>query len=142
MRSERGETLAEVVVAAGIAAMVVAAVAAGTIAAAHQFGANAASTALHLALQRELRIATDMLKYRGSSIAPVAIATTIPMAGASPAPAHLSIATATLASGAVQITLQGSLDNDPAITATLTTVTGVPVPLPQSTLDVTGPAPQ
>lgn len=142
MRGERGDSIIEVVVAVAIAAIACAALIAGTVAAAHRFGPDAATCALQAAVQREMRIAVDVMKYQGGSIAPATIATSVPLPGGSPAAAHLSIATSTLANGANVITLQATLDADPSKTATLTTTLPPPAPLPSSTIFATGSAPQ
>jgi hypothetical protein len=142
VRGERGETLAEVVVAVAIFAIASGALLAGTVAAAHRFGPDAANEALHDALAREMRIALDVMKYQGGSIAPATVATTIPMPGTSPAAVQMSIATTTLPSGGTQITLTATLSANPSETATLSTTASAPAPLPQSTILVSGSAPQ
>ncbi len=142
MRDERGESLIEIVVAVAIVAIATSALLAGTIAAAHRFGRDPSKTVLYNALHREMRVAIDVMKYQGSAIAPTTIATTIPMPGASPAPAHLSIATHVLAGGSIAITIDASLDAIASETASLTTNVPAPVPLPSSTISATGNAPQ
>src|SRR5271170_7819567 len=54
VRSERGESMVEVVVAVAIFGVASAALLAGTIAAAHRFGPDPAAAALRRALQREM----------------------------------------------------------------------------------------
>ena len=142
MRDERGESLIEIVVAVAIVAIATSALLAGTISAAHRFGPDASKLALNNVLHREMRIAVDVMKYQGSTIAPTTVATTIPMPGASPAATHLSIATHALAGGATAITIDASLDTNTNGTLSLTTNVPAPVPLPSSTISATGNAPQ
>ena len=142
MRGERGESLIEIVVAVAIVAIATSAVLAGTIVAAHRFGPDASKVALHNVLHREMRIAVDVMKYQGGAIAPTTVATSIPMPGASPAAAHLSIATQALAGGVTAIRIDATLDADVAKTASLTTNVPAPAPLPSSTVSATGSAPQ
>ncbi len=141
MRSERGESLIEVVIAVAIVAIGSAALLAGTMAAAHRFGPDPQRAALQNVVQREMRIAVDVLKYQGAAIAPATVATTVPMPGTSPAPAHLSIATTPVGAG-IAITISASLDNGAGKSATLTTTVPQPAPLPSSTILVNGSAPQ
>src|SRR5579863_31997 len=129
-------------VAVGIVAIATSAAIGGAIAAAHTFGPDLRYEALHAALEREAGLATDLLKYRGGTIVPATVATTIPLPGASPEPAHVSIGSSPMPNGAVSVTLAASLDDRPQETATFTTVVPAPAPLPQSTIVVGGNAPQ
>ncbi|HET9029732.1 MAG TPA: prepilin-type N-terminal cleavage/methylation domain-containing protein [Candidatus Aquilonibacter sp.] len=140
--SERGEGLVEVLVASAIVGMVIAAVISGTVAATHQFGARSSDAALRQAAFRELRIATDILKYQGGSIAPAAIATTAPLPGASPMPVHLSIATTLFSSGgfSVAVTVRNDIDGR-AFSASATLPRPVPLPSSLITAPVNGQAP-
>jgi hypothetical protein len=141
VRSERGDSLVEVVIAVAIVAVGTAALLAGAIEAAHRFGPDPVQTILREAVQREMRVAVDVLKYQGSAIAPATVATTIPMPGATPAAAHVSIVTAQAGTG-IAITIQASLDGSAAENASLTTTVPQPAPLPSSTISVEGNAPQ
>jgi hypothetical protein len=137
-----GESLVEVVIAVAIVSIACAALLGGTLAAARRFGPDVARSALDRTAQREMRIALDLMKYQGNAIAPTTVATTIPMPGASPAPAHVSISTVVLAGGAVTLAIRASLDARSTDAVTLTTTVPPGVPLPSSTFVVNGGAPQ
>lgn len=141
MRSERGETFAEVVVTVAIIALATAAFLGAAVVAAHRFGPDANTSALRTALQREMRVAVDVMKYQGNGIEPITIATSIPVPGAAPLAAHMSVTTSNTA-GATMITLSDSLDSDPSENASISTTLPLPAPLPSSTITTTGDAPQ
>ena len=142
MSSERGESLAEVVITIAVVAIATAALFGATIVAAHRFGPQANKEAMRAALEREMRIAADVLKYRGASIAPNTIATSIPVPGASPQAVHMAIATTTLPDGSTQVTLSATLDSDPTQAASFSSMIAAPVPLPSATIITSGNAPQ
>lgn len=129
--NERGEGLVEVVVAAAIASIALAAVLAATVTATHRFGAQPIDEALRATVQRELRIALDILKYQGGTIAPATVATSAPLPGGSPLPIHLSISTNAIAAGGYTVTITASADGRNE-SATVTTSVPQPVPLPSS----------
>lgn len=136
---ERGEGVVEVVIASAMVGIALAAVLSGAVAAAHRFGAQPADEALRALAQRELRIAVDVMKYRGGRISPAAISTTAPIPGGSPLPVHLSISIAP-AGGGYGITLTASADGS-AQSATAATNVAQPVPAPSSLVAVPGSAP-
>lgn len=127
---ERGEGLVDAVIAAAIASIAVAAVLSAIVAATHRFGAAPVDEALRATVQRELRVAIDVLKYQGSSIAPVTIATSAPLPGGSPLPIHLSISTSA-GTGGSSITIAASADGR-SESASVTTTVPAPVPLPSA----------
>lgn len=130
--SEKGEGLLEVIVAVAMVSAVVAAVLGGVIAAVRHFGPDPIREALSQRAQSELRVAIDVMKYQGSTLAPNTIATTVPLAGGSPLPAHETLATSTNADGSIAISVSASADerNDETVTASATLAR--PVPLPSS----------
>lgn len=132
MRSnERGEGLVEAVIAAAVASIAVAAVLSALVTATHRFGAAPIQEALRASVQRELRVAADVLKYQGSTIAPVTIATSAPLPGGSPLPIHLSLSTKAVAGGGSSVTISAVADGR-SESATLTTTVPAPVPLPSA----------
>jgi hypothetical protein len=134
MNGESGESLAEVVVATTIVAVALTALFGGTLAATHRFGPDPVHVALERALQNEMRLAVDLTKYQGGSIAPGTVATTIPMPSGSPIPVHLSIATAPLPIGGIAVTLTATSDDDAEESATIQGAIPAPVPLPGSSV--------
>jgi hypothetical protein len=139
MREERGESLAEVVVATAIAAIALTALLGGTLAATHRFGPDPVHVALERALAREMRIAVDLMKYQGGIIQPATIATSIPMPSGSPVPVHLSIASAPLAGGGMNVTLSATSDVDAHESATIESAIPAPAPLPGSSIAAPSP---
>ncbi len=130
-RNERGEGLVDVVVAAAIVSIALAAILSAVVTATHRFGAQPVDEALRGCVQRELRIAVDVLKYQGATIAPAAIATSAPLPGGSPLPIHLSISTSRIAAGGFSVTVTASADETNE-SATMTTSVPEPVPLPSA----------
>ncbi len=129
--NERGEGLIEVVVAAAVASIAMAAVLGAIISATHRFGAAPIDEALRAAVQRELNVAVDVLKYQGGTIAPTTVATSAPLAGGSPLPIHLSITTNPIGSGGTSVTISASADGR-SESATMTASVAQPVPLPSA----------
>jgi hypothetical protein len=140
--AERGEGLVEAIVATAIAAAVLSALLGALVAVTHRFGDQPVQQALDAAVAREMRVAVDVLKYGGATIAPATIATSVPMPGASPLPVQMSIATSA-AGGATTVTITASAQSHPPRTASLSTTIARPAPLPNSSIDAgTGDAPQ
>lgn len=139
-RSERGEGIVEVVVAAALISIAFAAVISGSLAAAHRFGAQPVDRALQALSQRELRVAVDVLKYQGGSIAPVTLETTAPLPGGSPVPIHLSIAATSLVGGGYSVIVHAAADGTNE-GATASATVPQPVPLPSSEVPSPGNAP-
>ncbi len=129
--NERGEGLIDAVIGAAIASIAVAAVLTGLVTATHRFGAAPVDEALRAAVQREVRVAADVLKYQGGSVAPATIATTAPFPGGSTIPIHLSISTNAIATGGYTVTIAATADGR-SERATLTTTVPQPVPLPST----------
>jgi hypothetical protein len=130
-RNERGEGLVEVVVAAAVASIALAAVLSALVSATHRFGAQPVDEALRAVVERELRIAVDVLKYQGGSIAPATIATSAPLPGGSALPIHLSISTNAIVSGGYTVSITASADGRTE-SATMTTSVPQPVPVPSA----------
>ena len=138
---QRGSTLLEATIAIGIVAVVGgAALSAGSMAAGAA-GHAAVRAALQDAAERELHVAVDALKYQGVSLVPATIATSVPLAGASPVPAQISLSSTTTASGATSIGITVSLRTDPAQNATIYATLDERAPLPGTTLRARGVAP-
>lgn len=144
MNGERGQTLIESLVCLGIIALLAGAVSAATIVGAHRFGADPRVAALQAAADRELRAAMDVAKYDDARLVANAVATALPLPGASPLPATLALQVTPLSGGALTIvvdarTLDGTLD----ASATATLVGRAPLPgtsivAPQTVAQPTG----
>ena len=132
-KGQRASTLLEVTVAAAIIAIVVGAVLGAGIAAIRHFGPDAAQSALHEELTQQMRLAVDVLKYDGATIAPASIATTIPCASSAPFPATIAIDSTAAAGGGVKIRLTASTTN-PARRASLETTLTDRAPAPGSAI--------
>jgi len=141
---ERGDSLIEVVVAVAIIAIALGALGAALTAAENHFGPDPIESALEATLTREMRIAVDVMKYRGATLPTTSVATAIPLPSGSPLPAHLSVTSATAADGSVTIVLEATDDNDATKAATLRQIIAAPAPLPNSLVPATrtGAAPQ
>ena len=133
-RSERGSSLIEVVVAVAIIVIATTAILSATMGAAHRFGPDPIREALQHHVQREMRIAIDLLKYQGASLASATAATSIPLPGASPLPAHVSLTVSALPQGGTAIALTAQSDADSSKTVTMQTIIAHPAPLPSSTV--------
>jgi prepilin-type N-terminal cleavage/methylation domain-containing protein len=142
--SERGDSLIEVIVAVAIVAVVTGAISASTIAAAHRFGPDAVQTALESSVAREMRVAVDVMKYQGASIAPASLSTAIPLPSSSPVPATLTLSSTTARDGSVTIVLTATSRTDSTKSATLTETIAAPAPLPGARVPAAsdGSAPQ
>jgi len=77
--SQTGATLAEAVVATGIAALAIGAALGVAAPAMRRLSPDPRNVVLAQVARSQLAIARDILKYDGSSIVPNAIATTVPM---------------------------------------------------------------
>lgn len=137
---ERGESLVEVVVAAALAAVTLSAVLTAIAAAAHRFGPDPVAQALQQYVAREMRIAVDLLKYQGTNVPPAAIETTVPLAGRSPLPVHVTLSVVHGTSG-TQLHISAQSDEDAREITTLQTSVAEPAPLPSSTVAAGSPAP-
>jgi Tfp pilus assembly protein PilV len=141
---ERGDSLLEVVIAVAIVATAFGALGALTIAAAHRFGPDAVQSALESAVAREMRVAVDVMKYQGATLAPATIATAIPLPSSSPVAVQMSLNSTTASDGSVTIVLTATSDAENAQSATLQQTIAAPAPVPGSRVPASanGAAPQ
>ncbi|MGD0967552.1 MAG: hypothetical protein ABR949_04625 [Candidatus Aquilonibacter sp.] len=141
---ERGDSLIEVVAAVAIIAIAIGALGAALIAAEHRFGTDPIESALESTVTREMRVAVDVMKYQGATLASTSLATTIPLPSGSPLPALLSVTTTTAADGSITIVLSATDDNDASKSATLSQTIAAPAPPPGARLPAVagGSAPQ
>lgn len=131
-------TLFETTIALGILATVAGATLGVSAMATHAAANAAMRTVLQDAAEREMRVALDVLKYRGGTLAPAAIATTLPLGTASPLPVRLSITSSVGPSGATTVTVGAVAADDPAQQITLTGTLDRRAPLPGSVLRAPG----
>ena len=89
--SQSGATLVEAIVATGIVALAIGAALGVAAPAVRRLAPDARDAALSQLVRRELATARDLLKYDGTTLAPNAIATTVPVNGASPMPVALQL---------------------------------------------------
>lgn len=111
---------------------ILAAVLGGVIAAVHHFGPDPIREALSQRAHSELRVAIDVMKYQGSTLAPNTIATSVPLPGGSPLPAHETLATSVNADGSINISVSASADERNGDTASASATLARPVPLPST----------
>jgi hypothetical protein len=109
--------------------------------AAHAAGGDPVRDALQSATTREARVALDVLKYDGASIAPRAIATTIPLPAGTPVPAELSITIASEANGATSVTVTATSQANGGERASVTESLDSRSPLPGAQAKAPGLAP-
>ncbi len=142
--AERGESLIGVVVAVALVATAMTALLASLLAAAHRFGPDPVAAALQRSARRELRIAADLAKYRGASLVPTSVATTLPLPSAAPIAAHLRLDAIADADGSLDVTITATSDANPNERAVVTRLLAPPVPLPSSDVPAArdGAAPQ
>lgn len=139
---ERGQTLIEAIVATAVATLVIAAVLGGAIVAGAHFGPDPAQTALQNAIERELRIARNVVKYQGSTLQPVTLQTSVPLPDGSPLPATLQLTVTAGPTGAVQLTVAASaVWQNAAHNASLSATLLAPAPLPGASFSLPGYAP-
>lgn len=132
--SERGESLIEVVVSCAIVAVITGAAGAALIAATHRFGPDPRQQALETVVANEMRVALDVAKYRGATLAPVSIATTVPLPSSSPLPVTLLLTPTNIAGGGVTIAITATSASDATTSATLVQTIAAPAPLPGSSV--------
>ncbi len=142
MEPQRGSALVETAIAVAISGLVAGAVLDATIFATRSAGMRPVREALEDEVRREMAVALDVLKYRGGTIAPAAVATTLPMPAGSPLAARVSITVSPDPSGAVSVTVTAEA-GDPAQHATLRATAGAQAPLPGTVVTAPGlvPAP-
>lgn len=120
--------------AVAVVAIVLGATLSGTLAAARRFGPDPVREALRREAGRELRIAVDLLKYQGASIAPASVSTSIPMPASSTLSARISIAVSPLPLGGTAVAVTAQSGEDARETVTLQSVILHPAPLPSATV--------
>ncbi len=140
--SERGSSLLETTVAIAIVALLAGSALGAAVGAFHATAGTPIRDALQSAVRREIPIALDVLKYRGSSVVPASVATTLPMPGGTPLPARLSIQTTRLSADALRIAIS-AVATGSGQRATATAVLGARAPVPGSVVHAPGlvPAP-
>jgi hypothetical protein len=133
--------LLETAVATAIVATVTGATLGAVANATHAANGDPVRDALQAAATREVRVALDVLKYRGASIAPRAIATSVPLPIGTPFPAQISIAVSPDANGATAVTVTAIASADSAERASVTESLDARAPLPGSQTSAAGLAP-
>ncbi|HZY99636.1 MAG TPA: hypothetical protein VFE36_08690 [Candidatus Baltobacteraceae bacterium] len=134
-------TLFETTIAIGILATVAGTTLGVSAMAAHTAADAAARSVMQDAAEREMRVALDVLKYQGGSLAPVTIATSLPLASASPLPVRVSVSSLVTAGGATSVTIGVVATNDSTQSVTLSAALDRRAPLPGSTWRAPGLAP-
>lgn len=136
-------TLFETTIALGILATIAGATLGVSGMAAHASADAAARIVLQDAAEREMHIALDVLKYRGGALAPVSIATALPLASSSPLPVQMSLSSSVTASGATAVTISVTETNDSTQRVIVEGTLDRRAPLPGTTLRAPGlvPAP-
>jgi hypothetical protein len=139
--AQRGATLVEVVVATGIAAIAIGSTLAVVLPAVHHLTPDPRDVALQTLVDRELRVAADVLKYDGSALAPASETLNVPIPNASPFPATVTLETS-VQSGATFVRISAA-DSSGAHAARTSAVFAARAPQPDSTIapDVLVPAP-
>lgn len=135
--AERGEGLIDAIIAVAILATLVSAVLGAIVASTQWVASSTIQRALQHVTECEARVAVDILKYRGGSIAPLTIATTAPLPGGSPLPVHLSIAAVANGDGSTTVTVSAQQDAG-SVRASSSVRVPQPVPVPSSDLNATG----
>ncbi len=79
----------------------------GAIAIRH-FGPDPYQDAMDRATAQEARIAADLLKYEGTSLAPASLATTVPLPSASPLPVQMVLDVRSQPDGSTAITVSAT----------------------------------
>lgn len=136
-------TLFETTIALGILATVAGATLGVSAMATHAAANAAIRSVMQDAAEREMRVALDVLKYQDGTLVPVNVATSLPLANASPLPVRLSVTSASTSDGATAVTIGVVASDDPAQQVTVTGTLDRRAPLPGTTLRSPGlvPAP-
>jgi hypothetical protein len=125
---QRGSSLAESIVAAAIVTLAIGAALGAAAPALHHLSPDARSTALAQVAARELAIATDIAKYDGSTLTPNAIATTVPLSGATPFPATINMSVSPVGSGLSITITAAAADGSQSSTVAATVAARAPQP--------------
>ena len=141
--SELGSSLVETAVSLALVAVLAGTALSAALGARHAAAGDPIRDALQSAVRREMPIALDILKYRGTAIAPASIATTLPMPGGSPLPVQLSIDAARIGDGSLRVTITAASSDGVPRRTSLTTPIGDRAPPPGTTERAPGlvPAP-
>jgi hypothetical protein len=113
---------------------------AATIVATHAAGGSPMRDALQSAVQQEMNVAVDVLKYQGATLTPVAIATSIPMPAGTPLAVTMSLSAVSSPNGSVRVTIDATAANSPD-RAKLSADVGSRAPLAGTVLQAPGLAP-
>lgn len=127
-------TLFETTIAIGILATVAGATLGAGAMATHAAASAAVRSVMQDAAEREMRVALDVLKYQGGTLAPVTIATSLPLASASPLPVRLSVSSSATAGGPTSVTIGIVAADDPQQRMTLNGTLDRRAPLPGTVL--------
>lgn len=141
---QRGQTLIEAAFGAAILTLLLGGALTVALAASAHLGQDPVHVALDAALHAEMATARDLLKYQGTALQPVTIATTLPMPDGSPLPATLQLQATAQAGGDVAITISASATARGATQSlSLTSTVLAQAPLPGVSLTLPGlvPAP-
>ncbi len=114
---ERGQALIESIVGAAVAIVIVGAVLGGAIVANAHFGPDPAQASLSAAVEREMAVARDLVKYQGTKLQPVTVQTNVPLPDGSPLPATLQLQTASLPNGGAgdDLRFRGLAQREPCV---------------------------
>lgn len=134
-------TLLETVVALGILATVAGVTLQAGAMATHAAANAALRAVLQDAAERELRVALDVVKYQGGSLAPATIATALPLQAAPPLPVRLSLAATAQSNGAIVVTVSAAPIDDPSQRVSANATLDRRAPLPGAVVRAPGLAP-
>jgi len=131
-------TLFETTIAIGILATVACATLGVSAMATHAAASAAMRSVMQDAAEREMRVALDVLKYQGGTLAPVTIATSLPVGTASPLPVRLSVSASVAPGGATSVTVGVVASDDATQRVTLSGTLDRRAPLPGTILHAQG----
>ena len=131
---ERGQAMTETIVAVALFALLAIALAGAAAFAARSPANSVARDALARSAEREALLAGDVLKYRGSYLAPQTVATTVPLPDGSPLPARLSLSVEPLDGGRLRVEIRAD-DAHARDAAAVTLDLPPPAPLPGTNVD-------
>lgn len=128
--AQQGSTLVETAVAVAIVTTVAGTALSAAIVAGKSAAMHPLRDALQLEVERQMPLALDVLKYRGTRIRPAAVATTVPMPAGSPLAAAVSIAVSPGSHGELRVTIAASAIARPDERAALQATLDERAPLP------------